>query len=104
SQRLVRAKRKIREAGIPFGVPEGEELAPRLDAVLEAIYAAFAEGWSEPAGSEAQRAGPLAEEGIWLGRLVVSLLPKAPEALGLLALMLYAHARRPARRDARGEY
>src|SRR5690606_19697556 len=85
SQRLVRAKRKIREAGIPFGVPEGEELAPRLDAVLEAIYAAFAEGWSEPAGSEDQRAGQLAEEGIWLGRLVVSLLPKEPEALGLLA-------------------
>ncbi|HEY8493923.1 MAG TPA: DUF6596 domain-containing protein [Myxococcota bacterium] len=103
-QRLVRAKRKIREAGIPFCVPEGEDVAPRLGAVLEAIYAAFAEGWSEPAGSEDQRAGQLAEEGIWLGRLVVSLLPKEPEALGLLALMLYAHARRPARRDARGEY
>jgi RNA polymerase sigma-70 factor (ECF subfamily) len=102
-QRLVRAKKKIREAGVPFHVPEGAELAARLDAVLEAIYAAFAEGWSDPAGTDAHRRN-LAEEGIWLGRLVVSLLPEEPEALGLLALMLYAHSRREARRDADGGY
>jgi len=102
-QRLVRAKRKIREAGIPFEVPGGAELAPRLAAVLEAIYAAFAEGWSDPAGTEAHSRN-LAEEGIWLGRLVASLLPAEPEALGLLSLMLHAEARRDARRDARGEY
>jgi len=103
AQRLVRAKSKIREAGIPFHVPERSELPGRLEAVLEAIYAAFAEGWSDPAGTEVRRRN-LAEEGIWLGRLVASLLPDEPEALGLLALMLYAQARRDARRDAQGEY
>jgi RNA polymerase sigma-70 factor (ECF subfamily) len=103
AQRLVRAKNKIREAGIPFQVPERGELAGRLEAVLDAIYAAFAEGWSDPAGTEVRRRN-LAEEGIWLGRLVVALLPEEPEALGLLALMLYAQARRQARRDADGEY
>ncbi|HVH18674.1 MAG TPA: RNA polymerase sigma factor [Myxococcota bacterium] len=102
-QRLVRAKSKIRQAGIPFEVPEREQLAERLESVLDAIYAVFSEGWSDPAGSEARRRN-LAEEGIWLGRLVVSLLPDEPEALGLLALMLYAQARRDARRDAQGEY
>jgi RNA polymerase sigma-70 factor (ECF subfamily) len=103
AQRLVRAKNKIRDAGIPFEVPEHRELAARLDAVLEAIYAAFAEGWSDPAGTEARRRN-LAEEGIWLGRLVASLLPEEAEALGLLALMLYAQSRRDARRDAAGDY
>jgi RNA polymerase sigma-70 factor (ECF subfamily) len=102
AQRLVRAKSKIQQAGIPFRVPERSELAPRLDAVLEAIYAAYAEGWSDPDGTEARRRN-LAEEAIWLGRLVASLLPEEPEALGLLALMLYAQARREARR-AEGEY
>ncbi|WP_204279388.1 DUF6596 domain-containing protein, partial [Enterobacter asburiae] len=75
----------------------------RLDAVLAAIYAAFAEGWSDPAGTEAKRRD-LADEGIWLGRLVVSLLPQEPEALGLLALMLHSEARRGARRNAQGDY
>jgi RNA polymerase sigma-70 factor (ECF subfamily) len=102
-QRLVRAKKKIRDAGIAFQVPEGEALAPRLDAVLEAIYATFAEGWADPAGTDA-RGRNLAEEGIWLGRLVATLLPKEAEALGLLSLMLHAQARRAARRDASGEY
>jgi RNA polymerase sigma-70 factor, ECF subfamily len=102
-QRLTRAKSKIRQAGIPFRVPERAELGERLHSVLEAIYAAFAEGWSDPAGTEIRRRD-LAEEAIWLGRLVCSLLPEAPEALGLLALMLHAEARRKARRNAQGDY
>src|SRR6202165_2422737 len=102
-QRLVRAKSKIRRAGIPFRVPERADLAERLDAVLEAIYATFAEGWSDPAGTEVRRRD-LAQEGIWLGRLVASLLPDEPEALGLLSLMLHAEARRGARRTAGGDY
>ncbi len=102
-QRLVRAKQKIRQAGIPFAVPGRAEVAGRLDAVLEAIYAAFAEGWSDPAGTEARRRD-LTGEGIWLGRLVARLLPDEPEALGLLALMLHAEARRGARRNADGDY
>jgi RNA polymerase sigma-70 factor, ECF subfamily len=102
-QRLVRAKTKIREAGIPFRVPERADMAERLAAVLEAIYAAFAEGWSDAAGTDSRRRN-LAAEGIWLGRLVVSLMPDEPEALGLLSLMLHAEARRPARRNAQGDY
>jgi len=102
-QRLVRAKIKIREAGIPFRVPETAELGERLDAVLSTIYTIYAEGWSDPLSTDARRRN-LAEEGIWLGRLVVSLLPDEPEALGLLALMLHAEARRGARRDADGDY
>jgi RNA polymerase sigma-70 factor (ECF subfamily) len=102
-QRLVRAKSKIRQAGIPFRLPQRAELHERLAAVLGAIYAAFSEGWSDPAGTETRRRN-LAEEGIWLGRLVASLLPQEPEALGLLALMLHAEARRGARRNARGDY
>ena len=103
SQRLVRAKTKIKDAGIPFHRPEQDELGDRLDAVLAAIYATFSEGWSDPEGTETRRRS-LAEDGIWLGRLVVSLLPNEPEALGLLSLMLHAEARRGARRDAAGEY
>jgi RNA polymerase sigma-70 factor (ECF subfamily) len=102
-QRLVRAKAKIREASIPFRVPDEDELPERLDAVLAAIYATFSEGWLDPAGTESRRRN-LAEEGLWLGRLTVSLLPEEPEALGLLALMLHAEARRAARRDAAGRY
>lgn len=102
-QRLVRAKTKIRHAGIPFRIPERADLKERLDTVLEAIYAAFAEGWSDPAGAEARRRD-LAEEAIWLGRLAASLLPDEPEALGLLALMLHAEARRLTRRDRGGNY
>jgi RNA polymerase sigma-70 factor (ECF subfamily) len=94
-QRLVRAKHKIRDAGVPFRVPDADELGARLDAVLDAIYAVFAAGWRDPA---------LADEGIWLGRLVASLLNREAEALGLLALMLHVQARRPARRDAQGDY
>lgn len=102
-QRLVRAKAKLRQAGIPFRVPGRAEWRERLDAVLEAIYAAYAEGWADPAGTDPRRRN-LAEEAIWLGRLVASLLPDEPEALGLLSLMLHAQARRGARRDAQGRY
>lgn len=102
-QRLVRAKQKITQAGIPFRLPARADMGERLEAVLEAIYATFTEGWSDPTGTETRRRN-LTEEGIWLGRLVASLLPAEPEALGLLALMLYAEARRGARRDSQGEY
>jgi predicted RNA polymerase sigma factor len=102
-QRLVRAKNKIRHAGIPFRVHERDELAGRLDAVLDAIYAAFAEGWSDPTGTDVARRD-FAEETMFLGRLVTEVLPDQPEALGLFALMLYAEARRPARRNSHGEY
>ena len=103
SQRLVRAKAKIRQAGIPFRVPERTEMQDRIAPVLEAIYAAFSEGWTDPAGTETRRRN-LADEAIWLGRLLASLLPNEPEALGLLALMLFAEARRCARRNGAGDY
>src|SRR5438270_416967 len=103
SQRLVRAKAKIRDAGIPFEMPVPGELAARLDAVLEAIYAAYGSGWEDVAGADPRRHG-LAEEAIWLGRLVARLRPDEPEAQGLLALMLHCEARRAARRDAAGAY
>jgi RNA polymerase sigma-70 factor, ECF subfamily len=102
-QRLSRAKAKIRQAGIPLEIPEATALRERLAAVLDAIYAAYAEGWSDPSGGDARRRN-LADEAIWLGRLVVSLLPEEGEALGLLSLMLHAHARRDARRSANGDY
>ena len=102
-QRLVRAKAKIKQAGIPFRLPEHDDLPQRLATVLDAIYATFTEGWSDPAGTEARRRN-LADEGIWLGHLVTVLMPDEPEALGLLALMLHAQARRGARRDAHGRY
>ncbi len=99
-QRLARAKNKIKLAGIPFRVPERAELGERLDAVLEAIYAAYTKGWNDPANVQ----NNLAEEAIWLGRLIVELLPQEAEALGLLALMLFLQSRREARRDGSGEF
>jgi RNA polymerase sigma-70 factor (ECF subfamily) len=99
-QRLARAKNKIKVAGIPFRVPERAELGERLDAVLEAIYAAYTKGWNDPANVQ----NNLAEEAIWLGRLIVGLLPREAEALGLLALMLFLQSRREARRDGRGDF
>ena len=101
-QRLVRAKEKIRQAGIPFRIPEKDELPTRLETVLDAIYGAFAEAWSDPAGTDVARRD-LSDEAIYLGRVVVELLPDEPETLGLLALMLHAEARRKARRNADGE-
>src|SRR6202165_4543388 len=103
SKRLGRAKDKIRQAGIPFSVPEREELPGRLDTVLDAIYAAFTEGWTDPGGTDVARRD-LTEEAMFLARLVTELLPAEPEALGLLALMLHAEARRHARRNRHGDY
>ena len=100
--RLSRAKNKIRGAGIPLRIPERGEWRDRLAAVLEAIYGAYASGWSDPTGVDANLRN-FADEAIWLGRLVVELLPDEPEALGVLALMLYSHARRDARRE-KGEF
>jgi len=102
-KRLGRAKDKIRQAGIPFSVPEREELPGQLDTVLDAIYAAFAEGWTDPGGTDVARRD-LTEEAVFLARLVTELLPSEPEALGLLALMLHAEARRHARRNLHGDY
>ena len=103
AQRLVRAKTKIREAGIPFRIPDRKELPERLESVLDSIYAGFAEGWADASGADPARR-ELAGEAIFLGRLLTQLLPDEPEAWGLLALMLYAEARRPARRTAEGEF
>ena len=102
-KRLVRAKQKIRQAGIPFQIPERKELPDRLESVLDAIYAAFTEGWTDPGGTDVVRRD-MTEEALFLARLVVELLPQEPEALGLLALMLHAEARRRARRSREGEY
>jgi RNA polymerase sigma-70 factor (ECF subfamily) len=102
SKRLVRAKEKIRQAGIPFRVPERDELPSRLAAVLDAVYAAFAEGWTDAGGADMVKRD-LSEEAIFLARLVADLLVEEPEALGLLALMLHAESRRRARRFD-GEY
>ena len=102
-KRLVRAKAKIREAGIPFAVPERSELPARLQTVLDAIYAAFAEGWSDPGGTDVARRD-LTGEALFLARLAVELMPSEPEALGLLALVLYIDSRRSARRDTSGAF
>ncbi len=100
-QRLVRAKARIKASGAPLVVPQAEDLPGRVDAVLEAVYAAYAKSWNDSGEAEPT---DLTGEAIWLGRLVVSLLPQEPEAKGMLALMLYAEARRPARRSAAGDY
>jgi len=102
-QRLVRVKTKIRDSGIQFEVPQERELPQRLDAVLEAIYAAFGIGWDDMAGVD-QRGRDLAEEAIWLGRVLLQLMPGEAEVRGLLALMLHCEARRQARRGPDGRY
>jgi RNA polymerase sigma-70 factor (ECF subfamily) len=102
AQRLVRAKRKIRDAGIPYRVPPREVLPERLDGVLKVLYLVYNEGYSATSGDALVRR-ELSAEAIRLTRVVVSLLPGEPEANGLLALMLLHDARREARVDASGD-
>jgi RNA polymerase sigma-70 factor (ECF subfamily) len=101
AQRIVRAKAKIRDAGIPYQVPARDELPRRLDAVLHVVYLVFNEGYSATSGSSLTR-HDLSAEAIRLGRLLAELLPEA-EAVGLLALMLLQESRRPARTTDDGE-
>lgn len=102
-QRLVRAKTKIRDGGIQFEIPQERQLPERLDRVLEAIYAAFGIGWDDMMGAD-RRGQDLAEEAIWLARVLLELMPHEAEVHGLLALMLHCEARRNARRGPGGEY
>ena len=103
AQRIVRAKTKIRDAGIPYDVPEGDALYERLQSVLQVIYLVFNEGYLASAGEQLLR-HDLSEEAIRLAELVLALLPRPePEAQGLLALMLLQHARRATRTTAEGE-
>ena len=101
AQRIVRAKARIRDARLPYVVPESEELPDRLDAVLRVVYLVFNEGYSASSGDAVTRAD-LSGEAIRLGRLLVVLLPD-PEAIGLLALMLLHESRRAARTSPEGD-
>jgi Predicted RNA polymerase sigma factor containing a TPR repeat domain len=101
-KRLVRAKAKIRTAGIPFRVPEPAEWVERSAFVLDAVYSAYTAGWENV--SEAAAGRGLAGEAMVLGRVLVRLMPEDPEARGLLALMLHCEARRGARRTSEGEF
>ena len=101
AQRIVRAKRKIVVAAIPYRIPEGEELPPRLDAVIAVLYLMFNEGYLS-LGPRSGMRRDLAEDALWLGRLLDSLMPDQPEVLGLIALMRLNLARSAARFDADG--
>ena len=103
AQRIVRAKRKIRDAGIPYRVPEAADLPARLAHVLAVVYLIFNEGYSASGGGQLVR-GDLCDEAIRLGRALAALMPGEPEVLGLLGLMLLADARREARLDADGSF
>ena len=102
AQRLVRAKRKIRHAGIPFVVPPAHQLVERTAAVLAVLYLLFNEGYSATSGADLVRRS-LTAEAIRLDRVLCTLMPDEPEALGLLALMLFHDARRAARVDDAGD-
>ena len=102
-QRLVRVKRRIVEAGVPFEVPDDKSLPHRLDHVLEAVYAAYGIGYDDADDASSAAAG-LAGEAIWLAGLLVQLLPEHAEPKGLYALLCLSEARRPARRDEHGGF
>lgn len=102
-QRLVRAKRKIRDARIAFAVPEREDVSARVGGVLSAVYAAYGTAWEDVTGADDRLTG-LTSEAIWLARLLAGLLPGEPEVTGLLSLMLHCEARRDARRDVDGAF
>ncbi|MEL6258824.1 MAG: DUF6596 domain-containing protein [Pseudomonadota bacterium] len=103
SQRLVRAKTKIRDAGIPFRQPDPEDWPSRTTTLLDAVYAAYGLGWDDAESGDDPIVG-FSSEAEWLARLLVSLAPEDAEALGLLSLILFCESRRPARRDSIGQF